>query len=346
MFFCNQNRFPGLKFKGKRQLALSSFKQKREPPFGLHSLLLLWTVLAISACSRIPSASRVSAVDQPTALTSPSPTTDLPRPTITQPPTQTPEPTLPDTPTPTVSPSPSPSPTSSPTPTLPPYNVTGGICYPGETIPEMTLYLEETQSGQVMELPVEAGQDSYEADLPPGTYIVYAWLPDYSRGGLYSRAVPCGLSDGCDDHSLLPFHVERGVVHQGIDVCDWFAGPFNVPYPPGIERTQLTGNITGNISYIENAEVPRLRLVAFNQDTDYWYWVFTQPGQTSYTLTELPPGTYHVVAYDPEGKAGGYAGPNHVLIDVPVESGATSAEININDWTAPRDVFPPDPTHQ
>lgn len=344
MFFRYQNRTAGLKFKEKLRPPLLLFAQKRKPPFGLHPLLLLWSVLVISACSRIPSASSVSTVDQPTALPSLGPTTDLPQPTDSQLPTKTPEPTLPDTPTSTSSPSP--SPTSSPTPTLPPYNVTGGICFPGEAIPEMTLYLEETESGQVMELPVEAGQDSYEADLPPGTYIVYAWLPDYSRGGLYSRAVPCGLSDGCDDHSLLPFHVESGIVHQGIDVCDWFAGPFNVPYPPGIERTQLTGNITGNISYLENANVPRLRLVAFNQNTEYWYWVFTQPGQTSYTLTELPPGTYHVVAYDPEGRAGGYAGPNHTLIDVLVESGKTSAEINVSDWTAPRDAFPPDPTHQ
>jgi hypothetical protein len=210
----------------------------------------------------------------------------------------------------------------------------------------MTLYLEETNNETLVELPVSAGQSTYEANVPPGTYIAYAWLLDFSRGGLYSRAVPCGLESGCEDHSLLPFTVERETVTGGIDVCDWFAGPFNVPYPPGIERTELTGSISGGIVYFEGQEPPRLRIVAFNQETEYWYWLFTQPGQVTYSISDLPPGTYHLVAYDNDGRAGGHADANNNLINVSVDPGDTVPGVDINNWGASRDAFPPDPTRE
>jgi hypothetical protein len=74
-------------------------------------------------------------------------------------------------------------------------------------------------------------------------------LPDFSQGGLYSRAVPCGLGEDCEDHTLLPFTIEQTEITQGIDLCDWYAGPFNVPYPPGMERTEVTGVISGSLSH-------------------------------------------------------------------------------------------------
>lgn len=300
-------------------------------------MVILLTLITSACNSPTPFVQSTQLVDPATEIPA-TPTAEIVTATDTPLPTDTPEPTIGDTPTP------SPSPTASPT--LPANNVTGRICFPGDDIPEMTLYLEETNNETLVELPVEAGQSAYEADLPPGLYIAYAWLKDFSRGGLYSRAVPCGLESGCDDHSLLPFTVERETVTGGIDVCDWFAGPFNVPYPPGVERTELTGSISGDIVYIEGQEPPRLRIVAFNQETDYWYWLFTQPGQSAYTITALPPGTYHLVAYDNNGRAGGHADMNNNLINVSVDSGETVPGVDINNWDAPRDAFPPDPTRE
>jgi hypothetical protein len=244
-------------------------------------------------------------------------------------------------PTATMTPQPTLTQTSSPTPLA--FNLTGKICFPAETIPPMTVFFEETNTATLLEMPVLADQSDYEIKLNPGNYIAYAWLPDFSRGGLYSRAVPCGLGTDCDDHTVLPFTVTETEILEGIDVCDWFAGPFNVPYPPGQEPTEVTGIISGSLSYLE-AEIPELRVVAFNVDTEYYYWVYSQPGQITYSINNLPPGTYNVVAYDSDSNAGGHATGNHELIDVVVEPGQATAGININDWKAPPGTFPPDPT--
>ena len=85
-------------------------------------------------------------------------------------------------------------------------------------------------------------------------------------------------------------------------------------------------------------------MVAFSIDTGYWYWVNTQPGQAFYGINNLPPGSYHVVAYDPQGRAGGHATGNHELIDVLVKAGELSEGADITDWSAPEGTFPTDPT--
>ena len=64
----------------------------------------------------------------------------------------------------------------------------------------------------------------------PGTYTVYAWLDDGELGGSYSKAVPCGLSVDCTDHSLIPVTVNAGQDVTGIDACDWY-GPPPLPRP-------------------------------------------------------------------------------------------------------------------
>jgi hypothetical protein len=208
----------------------------------------------------------------------------------------------------------------------------------------MTVYFEETDNSVLVEMPVAEGQENYELKLDPGTYIAYAWLQDFSLGGLYSRAVPCGLENECEDHTVLPFSVTETEVMEGVDICDWFAGPFNVPYPPGKDRSEVTGTISGGLSYLTE-EIPELRVVAFNVEIGYWYWVYSLPGQSFYAINGLLPGTYHVVAYDGDGNAGGHAvAANHALIDVIVEAGKVTEGVGINDWKAPPGTFPPDPT--
>lgn len=236
-----------------------------------------------------------------------------------------------------------PTSTPLPTPTQPVNNVSGKVCYPEGEVPSLTAYFEETGTGALVELPISQGQESYEVKIAPGTYIAYAWLTDFTRGGLYSHAVPCGLKAGCDDHSMLPFTLKEGDVLEGIDLCDWYAGPFNVPYPPGKPQDEVTGGVSGDIIYIRDT-IPELRVFAFSVTTGYWYWVYTQDGQAFYTLSELPPGVYHLVAYDAGGRAGGHASASHQLIDVTVKSGETTKGVNINDWEAPSGSFPVDPT--
>jgi len=110
--------------------------------------------------------------------------------------------------------------------------VSGKICYPSQYIPEMTAYFENISTGQYLSLPIALNQNTYGIFLPPGKYKAYAWLPDFSLGGSYSKAVPCGLTTNCTDHTLIEFQVNSGTNINGVDICDWYDIP-SVPTTPG-----------------------------------------------------------------------------------------------------------------
>jgi hypothetical protein len=132
-------------------------------------------------------------------------------------------------------PTPTPLP-ATPTPTPGLGTVTGRICFPSERIPAMTAYFQNTNTSQVIEMAVGENQPSYSIDLPPGEYIAYVWMPDFVMGGLYSKFVLCGLGADCTDHTPVPFQVESGRAINGIDLCDWYGQPGDVPLPPGVKR--------------------------------------------------------------------------------------------------------------
>jgi hypothetical protein len=254
--------------------------------------------------------------------------------TVTPPPTAIPTATS----TPTAGPTSTQSPSPMPSPTPLKSGATGNMCYPSEGIPAMRAYFQNTANGAVADLPITAGQIIYTVTLTPGTYIAYAWLPDFSYGGLYSNAVPCGLSKSCTDHAARPFTVQAGQVTKGIDICDWYTGPFLIPYPPGQEPAATEGTIEGTISY-PGGNPPALKVVAFNVKTKFWVWVDTVSGDTYFSIPNLSPGTYHVVAYADNGQTGGYTDSDHKLIDIVVKAGQT-VDIEINDWEG---SFPSNP---
>jgi hypothetical protein len=112
--------------------------------------------------------------------------------------------------------------------------VEGKICYPSEHIPAMTAFFENTSTMQSIQIPIQEDQHTYQVALPPATYIAYAFLPDYSLGGAYTQAVPCGLTVSCVDHTPIPITVQSGATLSGIDICDWnlpIVPP--APQPPG-----------------------------------------------------------------------------------------------------------------
>ena len=205
----------------------------------------------------------------------------------------------------------------------------------------MTVYFEDVKTEQAIEMPVEAGQNKYEFGLPPGTYIAFAWLNDFSLGGLYSKAVPCGMGSSCKDHQPIEFSLAQGDHLEGIDLCDWYA--FSVPEPPGKPQTSLRGSLSGQIDY-PGGTPPALHVAAFNQFSGYWYVTFTNSGASTFTIRNLPPGEYHVVAFTEDGKSGGYADSSHNLLPVTIKAGETASGIHIDDWEAPPGSFPSDPS--
>jgi hypothetical protein len=304
----------------------------------LKLILISLAVLLASGC-RPEATQTVPAIDSDQVATIVAATLNAPKPA-----TETPQaPASATTSVETQVPSPSSSPTTTPSQTVPANEtgeVTGRICYRTREVPPMTAFFQETDEKQTSELKIEAGQTSYNIDLAPGEYVAFAWLEDYSLGGLYSEAVPCGMRSDCLDHTAITFEVQAGETLEGIDICDWFA--FNVPQPPDRPEDEIRGSISGQINHPDGSP-PELHVVAFNLDTSYWYYTLNVAGSTRFTISDLPPGTYHVVAFQRDGRAGGYTDGTHALIPVVVKAGETSSA-SIADWNLPAASFPPDPT--
>ena len=120
-----------------------------------------------------------------------------------------------------------------------------------------------------------------------------------------------------------------------------------------ITPTSAPGSISGALSY-PSEFIPPLRVAAFSVDGYNYRYVDTMQNQATYQITGLAPGKYHVVAFVMDGSyAGGYtfAVPcglsvdcaDHSLIDVIVEAGKDTPDINPADWYAPEGTFPPMP---
>jgi hypothetical protein len=189
--------------------------------------------------------------------------------------------------------------------------------------------------------------------VPPGEYVAYAWLPDFSGGGSYSQSVPCGLTVSCTDHSLIQFVVAPGATVTDIEVCDWYGGWDSIPIPSGMNASQVTGTISGTLGY-PSEYIPAMYVVAFNQNTTYWYYVITNQNDSTYSIDGLPPGPYTVVAYVIDsGMAGGYSQsvpcglsvscPDHSLIVVNVTAGSEVTGVDPIDFYAQPGDFPSNP---
>ena len=113
--------------------------------------------------------------------------------------------------------------------------VSGTLTYPADALPAMRIAFFPLDGGNPAYTDTAAGQSSYRMDLPTGQYTVVAYslgggsFPSGMAGG-YTQAVPCGLTDSCTDHSLVPVTIVAGEVVTNINPGDW-----NVPagtFPP------------------------------------------------------------------------------------------------------------------
>ena len=120
----------------------------------------------------------------------------------------------------------------------------GRLSYPSEFLPPQRVVafdLMDQETYYVTEVPDDG---SYTLDVPPGTYLVVAYLMDpYEAGappnsaGGYSQAVLCGLTVDCTDHSLVSVQVSAGETVSNVDPGDWYLpqrknifGPVTPPY--------------------------------------------------------------------------------------------------------------------
>lgn len=166
-----------------------------------------------------------------------------PTPTIA--PTETPEPTptksdKAKTPTPTKpSPTPDEDEDKKPTPTKASDekeengNIEGTLGYPSEGIPPLEVYALPTKGGGKYHfIKTYQNQSTFEMeDIDPGSYYIVAYAGNNLSGG-YTKAVACGLSVDCKDHSLISVEVEPGETAKGVEVKDWYAPEGTFPKKP------------------------------------------------------------------------------------------------------------------
>jgi hypothetical protein len=117
-----------------------------------------------------------------------------------------------------------------------------------------------------------------------------------------------------------------------------------VVIPPLAQTSEKTG-ISGGIAY-PGETIPPLHIVVYDQDSYSWYWIGAAENSSAYTFTNLPPGTYTVVAYTESELVGGYvSGGGAALAPVTVKSGEITTGIDITAWFQPGGAsFPSDPT--
>ncbi len=237
-------------------------------------LLLLAFALFLAACN-LPARSTPTPVSSGLVSTVVAATLQAMTPAATPAPTETPTPVATDIPLPTLTPSTG--------------RINGRACYQDKGLLEIVLYFQEKRTGQVFQKSVASPKEVYSMELPPGTYKIYGWTPDFTVGVMVKGVDMVDVAPG----GLLP----------GIDFCDFSRGPYGVPYPPDFSPSKERGSISGAISGYGGGR--QLTVVAFNQTTGYWYYVILMPGVTTFSITELVAGRYQVVVYDDLGVTGG-----------------------------------------
>ena len=117
-------------------------------------------------------------------------------------------------------------------------SITGGLAFPGDSIPALTVVAVDLDTGRQYSVETRAGQRSYRLDVAAGRYIVVA-VPhgpgvedepgEQPLRGAYSAFSVCVLSTPdkaeagqCQDHQLLTVEVGDRDIRRRVDLYDWY----------------------------------------------------------------------------------------------------------------------------
>jgi hypothetical protein len=116
--------------------------------------------------------------------------------------------------------------------------IEGSLGYPSEFIPEdMVICAEDVATKKQYctnkHLKGKKYQHGvgYRLEVPPGYYVVYAYLPAPERYGAsypktyrayYSEYVRCGLQEHCKSHKPVEFRVDADKTVSRVDPQDWY----------------------------------------------------------------------------------------------------------------------------
>lgn len=114
-------------------------------------------------------------------------------------------------------------------------SISGALGFPSQGIPPLVIHAFKAGSAQsVTSITTQQNQMTYTIEgLAPGTYNVVAYTAsEPAMAGGYTKAVPCGLSVDCTDHTSFPIIITPGRKAVGIDLKDWYAPEGTFPAKP------------------------------------------------------------------------------------------------------------------
>ncbi|OGK61598.1 hypothetical protein A3G67_01385 [Candidatus Roizmanbacteria bacterium RIFCSPLOWO2_12_FULL_40_12] len=124
------------------------------------------------------------------------------------------------------------------------------------------------------------------------------------------------------------------------------------PEPTG--EDEKTGEISGVLGFPSEG-IPPLSVYAIDtKDGSDFFFIQTAQNQSNFTIEDVEPGTYYVVAYTEDSKlSGGWSKmvpcglsadcKDHSLIPVEVKEGKSITGIEVRDWYSPEGTFPAKP---
>lgn len=113
-------------------------------------------------------------------------------------------------------------------------SISGALGFPSQGIPPLVIHaFKAGTTHSAASITTQQNQMSYTIkDLEPGAYNVVAYTTDGALAGGYTKAVPCGLSVDCPDHTSFPVIITPGRKAVGIDLKDWYAPEGTFPAKP------------------------------------------------------------------------------------------------------------------
>ena len=100
----------------------------------------------------------------------------------------------------------------------------GEYNYPSDYIPDDIQACASNVETNELFCDAKRSGDSFTFELPPGKYNVWAETSDNPGYKAYfSKAVKCGLSVDCTDHTAITVNLEPGEKISGIRPHDWYA---------------------------------------------------------------------------------------------------------------------------
>lgn len=114
--------------------------------------------------------------------------------------------------------------------------IEGVLGYPSEGIPPLEVYaINKADSSIFFMVKTAMNQGTFIIDkVDSGTYnlVAYPIEDNGTFSGGYTKAVPCGLSVICNDHSLIDVEVLPGETAKGVEIRDWYAPEGSFPAKP------------------------------------------------------------------------------------------------------------------